>query len=457
MKTRTTIASLGLTLLLALPIAAPATARDLDPLLVWGVSAVSDIPASQLEKVASWLPGEIERATGRYVLEDDLIDEGIDLAMDNGECRENNLACVVEVARALNVPEAVSGDLGQVGDILILTLRRIDASDGSVIKQVTAQTNQGVDMLVASMSDMVATLFDIPHNQVGTVRTSGRADGYNYLVITYGPSFAWVEPVVWVNYYPWWWAGPVRYYHHHHVWWGWHHRHPHGRPHYAGPRRPYPHRDYSDRRPGRRDNDGRRDDGRRDRDNFSAGASGRANQDSGHRMDGDSRQDVRPMHKPNGQGLDTGTRLDSPARAVDRDGFRPVRNDNAVRPGYMAPAPNNVVNRPQPEINRNVRPQTPNIRQNQARPQNDRPANVRTDSSRATPTFNRPATATERPSFGNASGGSGQGGKKKSSSSSSSSSSSGSSVGSPSKSKPSFGPGIGGGGRRGGAPSRSRH
>lgn len=213
MKTRTTIASLGLTLLMALSIAAPATARDLDPLLVWGVSAVSDIPASQLEKVASWLPGEVERATGRYVLEDDLIDEGIDLAMDNGECRENNLACVVEVSRALHVSEAVSGDLGQVGHILILTLRRIDASNGSVIKQVTAQTNQGVDMLVASMSDMVATLFDIPHNQVGTVRTSGRADGYNYLVITYGPSFAWIEPVVWVNYYPWWWAGPIRYYH----------------------------------------------------------------------------------------------------------------------------------------------------------------------------------------------------------------------------------------------------
>lgn len=348
MKAGTMMGSLGLILFLSAFAAMPATAEERGPVLVWGVSAVTDLPEDQAKAVSSWLPGEVARTTGMEVIEDTDVDEGVDLAWDNGECRENNMACVVEVARALDVPEAVSGDLGVVNGVYILTLRRIDVIDGNVIKQVSAQTNVGVDVLIQSMSDMVATLYDIPHNQVGTVRSEGRNDGYDYVVVTYGPSFSWIEPVVWYGYYPWWWAGPVHYYHHHYVWWAWHYRHPHGRPHYAGPRRPYPHR--------HNHHDGNRHDGDRhtDGDRSTGGeAAGRDDRPQGDRKDDVT---VRPMPRVKDNPVVTRPPRNNDAPVNNRGDGGAIRPSDTPRPDKGIRPPANTVLKPQRQKADKVRP-----------------------------------------------------------------------------------------------------
>ncbi len=343
MKARTLTVLLGAFVLSTALAAVPAAAEVNDPVLVWGVSAVTDLPGDQVDAVASWLPGEVSRTTGLEVVGENEVDEAIDLALDNGECRENNMACVVEVARALDVPEAVSGDIGVVNGVYILTLRRVDAINAKVIKQVSAQTNQGVDVLIQSMSDMIATLYNIPHNQVGTVRTMGSNNGYDYVVITYGPWFSWIEPVVWYNHYPWWWTGHIHYYHHHHAWWGWHHRHPHGRPHHDGPRRPYRDRHSPDDRHDGDRHDGDRGDG--DRGDIQRPSDGGAGE-KGHRQDGASvNVNIRPMPKNDGNAL--GSRPPRNDVPVNNRGGLGANHPATQRPDRNITPPRDAVQKPQ--------------------------------------------------------------------------------------------------------------
>lgn len=432
MNARTMMGSLGLFLFLTASAAAPAAAEGKGPVLVWGVSAVTDLPEDQVSAIASWLPGEVERTTGLDVVDEEVIDEGIDLAMDNGECRENNMACVIEVARALWVSEAVYGDIGIINGVYILTLRRVDAASGKVIKQVSAQTNRGVDVLIQSMSDMIATLYDIPHNQLGTVRALGRNDGYDYVIVTYGPWFSWIEPVVWYHYYPWWWSGSVHYYHHHHAWWGWHHRHPHGRPYHHGPRREYPHRDHHHRG----HHDGHNGGGKYDGDRHDHGDLERPSDvgagQKGHRLDSDRKIEVRPAVRPV-----EGTDRTDPSKVnhvIDRgSGFdRPAVSPRPVKD--VVP-PKGAVQRPQPqkhEVRKPYQPR-PQVKQPDARPGN---------SNRA-PAVNRPSSGGGKPAVRGGAVGSPSSGKKKSSGSNGSS---GTSKPSSGKSKSSGSRGIGGGG-----------
>lgn len=321
-------ATIAIIPLLALP--SPAASQERGPALFWGVSAITELPQEDVDDVSSWLSGEIGRTAGITVLDQDAVDEGFDAAVESGNCVQNDVPCVVAVARAIDAAEAVTGDLGTVGGVHILTIRRISTTSGSVIRQVTGQTDEGINVLVRSLPDMVATLYDIPHNQIGTIRDYRYESGLSYVIVTYGRPFSWLRPAYHLGSYPWWWAGPVRYHHHHHRWWAWHHRHPHKRPH-------HPHRPHH---PGAHGNHGHHD----------GHHAGHHNGD--RRSDGDGRKRDRDDRKSDGR--DGSVRMNVPAggpvsgqietrpvRGVRSDARvdRPSPKDRSSRPAVKAPQP----------------------------------------------------------------------------------------------------------------------
>lgn len=205
---------------------APAIASAEGYVLVWGVSAVSDMAEDETESLSTYLTNAVTNTTDMEVIGENEADEGMEIAKDNGACDEDNLACIIEVGRALEVDDAISGELGVVGNTYILTIRRIDVDSGVVVRQVSAQVRGGTGVLIDSMSDMVAELYNIPHESMGTIRKTHHNGTYSYVILTYGDFFPWIEPVVYHNDSPWWWSGPVRHYRPHQRWNGWNYRHP---------------------------------------------------------------------------------------------------------------------------------------------------------------------------------------------------------------------------------------
>ena len=116
-----------------LALSSPSVSLERGPALFWGVSAITELPQETVDDVSAWLGGEIGRAAGVRVLDQDAVDEGFDAAVESGDCQENDMPCIVAVARAIDAAEAVSADLGKVGGVFVLTIRRIGATSGSVI------------------------------------------------------------------------------------------------------------------------------------------------------------------------------------------------------------------------------------------------------------------------------------------------------------------------------------
>jgi hypothetical protein len=313
----------------------PAIASAEGYVLVWGVSAVSEMAEDETESLSSYLTNAVANTTDMEVIGEDEADDGMEIAKDNGACDEDNQACIIEVGRALEVDDAISGELGVVGNTYILTIRRIDVDSGIVIRQVSGQVRGGTGVLIDSMSDMVANLYNIPHESMGTIRKSHHNGRYSYVILTYGDFFQWLEPVPYYNDSPWWWSGPVRHYRPHHRWHGWHNRHPS----YHRPAHPGMHRPGLHNRPSRPHRPAgthyRSGDSHRGAERNAAGAEvdrARANVREERREE--RREHNRPAHIEN--------RPNRPVDARPRPGHSgTVRPDREDRPAVHRPAPSN--------------------------------------------------------------------------------------------------------------------
>ena len=166
--------------------ATESTGQDGPPVLVWGVTATEDVPRESVDMLSFTLVDEFDAVTGMATTDDQLVDAGIATVADSDEWSEDPLLFLAAVARQTRSAEAVTGELNDVGGALVLTLQRIDSGTGLVVRQVTGQTRDDVQILVDSIPEMIARLYDIEYQTDGTVAESGSRNGYSYVVATFG-------------------------------------------------------------------------------------------------------------------------------------------------------------------------------------------------------------------------------------------------------------------------------
>ena len=131
--------------------------------LVWQLEAKSGVSAGDIDSLSGYLTSQVEEYSHGQVLSE----ADIDTVLKGEEARQrcgadqNTTSCMTEVGNALGVDEAVAGDLGKVGDIWILNLRRIDVRKVRVLQRCSRQVKgDSITPMVEALPAAVAELFN---------------------------------------------------------------------------------------------------------------------------------------------------------------------------------------------------------------------------------------------------------------------------------------------------------
>jgi len=134
-----------------------------DGIVVWRIEAKTGVTDKDVDSISGFVTSEVERYSGRKVTSEADIATILKGEEIKQKCTgEGNSACIVEISNALGVPEAVSGDLGRMGDYWMLNLRRINVSSTEVMARVSRQINGDINALIEEIPASVAELFGMP-------------------------------------------------------------------------------------------------------------------------------------------------------------------------------------------------------------------------------------------------------------------------------------------------------
>ena len=133
-----------------------------DRIMVWQLEAKTGVSSKDIDSLSGYVTAQVEQYAGRRVISEADIDTVLKGAEAQQQCgaNENATACMAEIGNALGVPEAVAGDLGRVGKIWILNLRRIDLRKVMVTGRISRQIKgDDITPVVEALPGAVAELF----------------------------------------------------------------------------------------------------------------------------------------------------------------------------------------------------------------------------------------------------------------------------------------------------------
>ena len=148
--------------------------EDRPGIVVWRIEANSGVNVKDIESLSGYLDAEVEKYSGMQVVSQ----ADIETVLRGEETRQKcgvkgSTTCMAEIGAALGVPEAVSGDLGRVGDIWILNLRRVNIRAMGVIKRVSRQAKgKTITVMVEALSGAVEELFEKEEEGLNTLQLS---------------------------------------------------------------------------------------------------------------------------------------------------------------------------------------------------------------------------------------------------------------------------------------------
>lgn len=128
-------------------------------ILVWRLEAKTGVTEKDIDSLSGLLTSEVEKQSGRKVISEADIATLLQGEEEKYRCGAVDTACMTEISGALGVPETVSGDLGRVGNVWILNLRRLDVRKVEVLRRVTKQAKGDVTAIVEVLPVAVAELF----------------------------------------------------------------------------------------------------------------------------------------------------------------------------------------------------------------------------------------------------------------------------------------------------------
>ena len=130
--------------------------------MVWQLEAKTGVSSKDIDSLSGYVTSQVEQYSGHRVISEADVSTVLKGAEARQRCGVNDdaTACMAEIGNALGVPEAVAGDLGRVGQIWILNLRRIDLRNVSVIRRISRQVRgDDITPVVEALPMAVAELF----------------------------------------------------------------------------------------------------------------------------------------------------------------------------------------------------------------------------------------------------------------------------------------------------------
>ena len=147
-----------------------------DGIVVWRLEAKTGVSEKDIDSISGFVTAEVERHSGRKVTSEADIATILKGEEIKQKCSgDGSSACIAEISNALGVPEAVSGDLGRMGDYWILNLRRINVSSAEVISRNGRQIKGDINALIEEIPASVADLFGVPVKPAGEKSYNGKA------------------------------------------------------------------------------------------------------------------------------------------------------------------------------------------------------------------------------------------------------------------------------------------
>lgn len=143
-------------LLAAFPLAAQERSGGI---VVWRLEAKTGVTEKDIDSISGFVTAEVERHSARRAVSDADIKTLLHGEQVRQQCGDDGTSCIAEIGAALGVPEAVSGDLGRLGDYWIFNLRRINVREADVIARVSKQIRGDMNALIEAIPGAVGELF----------------------------------------------------------------------------------------------------------------------------------------------------------------------------------------------------------------------------------------------------------------------------------------------------------
>lgn len=137
----------------------PAVTAPRQGIVVWRLEQKSGVSEADIDSISGYVTVEVEKHSGLKAVSDADIKTILGGEEKKQRCGVDGTSCIAEIGSALGVPEAVSGDLGRMGDYWMLNLRRINVRKAEVMARVGRQTKGDVNALIEMIPQAVAELF----------------------------------------------------------------------------------------------------------------------------------------------------------------------------------------------------------------------------------------------------------------------------------------------------------
>ena len=147
-------------------------------IVVWKLAANEGVKEEDVNLISNFVTNQVAKYSGSKVISEADIHTILKGVEKRQECGVEDTSCVAEIGAALGVPEAVSGDIGRLGTIWVLNLRRINVRTTEVIGRSSRQVEGEVDDLVLAIPSAAAELFGIKlSDQPGTLMINSMPQG----------------------------------------------------------------------------------------------------------------------------------------------------------------------------------------------------------------------------------------------------------------------------------------
>ena len=128
-------------------------------IVVWKLQANKGVDAADVNLISNFITNQVAKYSGAKVISESDIRTILKGEETRQQCGAEDTSCVAEIGAALGVPEAVSGDIGKIGDFWMLNLRRINVRSAEVIGRSSRNIEGSVNDLIRALSGAVAELF----------------------------------------------------------------------------------------------------------------------------------------------------------------------------------------------------------------------------------------------------------------------------------------------------------
>ena len=129
-----------------------------DSIVVWHLAAQAGVSDEQTISISGLLTTEVEDISGRRVISEEDIQTILKGEEVKQNCGNQDTSCIAEIGSALGANEAISGDLGRVGKLWILNLRRINVREAKVMKRVSRKVKGSLERLIGALPSAVREL-----------------------------------------------------------------------------------------------------------------------------------------------------------------------------------------------------------------------------------------------------------------------------------------------------------